>query len=114
MGKHGLPHPFRSGFPAVPSPTFPEHPMKHLLSSALLAATLAAGLATPAAAQSDILLRLRSGSPAGDRFRVDSAGGVVARGSLGIGIIPQTGAGERMMWYPFKASFRVGGVDGTQ
>jgi hypothetical protein len=88
--------------------------MKHLLSATLLAATLVAGLATPAAAQSDILLRLRSGSPAGDRFRVDSASGVVARGFLGIGIIPQTGAGERMMWHPFKAAFRVGGVDNTQ
>jgi hypothetical protein len=88
--------------------------MKHLLSRLAFAAAVTMALSAPAAAQSDILLRLRSGSPAGDRFRVDSAGGVVARGSLGIGIIPQTGAGERMMWYPFKASFRVGGVDGTQ
>jgi hypothetical protein len=64
-----------------------------------------------AAAQSDILLRLRSGSPPGDRFRVDSAGGVVAIGELGIGIIPATGAGYRMMWYPFKAAFRAGGTD---
>src|SRR5215218_4462791 len=60
------------------------------------------------------LLRLRAGSPAGDRFRVDSAAGVVAPGSLGIGIIPQTGSGERMMWYPYKAGFRAGGVSGTQ
>jgi uncharacterized small protein (DUF1192 family) len=88
--------------------------MKHLFSAGVLALALAAGTHAPAAAQSDILLRLRSGSPAGDRFRVDSAGGVIAKGSLGIGIIPQTGAGERMMWYPFKASFRAGGVDGTQ
>jgi len=61
-----------------------------------------------AAAQSDILLRLRSGSPPGDRFRVDSAGGVVALGTLGIGIIPATGCGFRMQWYPFKAAFRAG------
>src|SRR5215213_5509985 len=60
------------------------------------------------------LLRLRAGSPAGDRFRVDSAGGIVAPGSLGIGIIPQTGGGERMMWHPYKAGFRAGGVTGTQ
>ncbi|HEU4457439.1 MAG TPA: hypothetical protein VFR81_30495, partial [Longimicrobium sp.] len=63
--------------------------------------TALAGLAlapAPAAAQSDILLQLRSGSPAGDRFRVDSAGGVVAIGELGIGIIPASGAGYRMMW----------------
>lgn len=61
-----------------------------------------------AQAQSDILLRLRSGSPPGDRFRVDSAGGVVALGTLGIGIIPATGCGFRMQWYPFKAAFRAG------
>ena len=65
----------------------------------------------PAPAQSDILLQLRSGSPPGDRFRVDSAGGVVALGNLGIGIIPASGAGYRMMWYPFKAAFRAGGTD---
>ena len=83
--------------------------MKHRvikLAMAVLAVTAAA--ATQAPAQSDILLRLRSGSPAGDRFRLDSAGGVVALGSLGIGIIPASGCGFRMMWYPFRASFRAG------
>jgi hypothetical protein len=67
--------------------------------------------AAPAAAQSDILLQLRSGSPAGDRFRVDSAGGVVALGQITYGIIPMTGAGTRMMWHPAKASFRAGYAD---
>jgi hypothetical protein len=86
--------------------------MKPILAAAALAATLCAS--TSAAAQSDILMRLRSGSPAGDRFRVDSAGGIVAKTFIGIGIIPQTGAGDRLMWHPFKAAFRVGGVDGTQ
>jgi outer membrane murein-binding lipoprotein Lpp len=78
----------------------------------LVLSTLAGVAALPAAAaaQSDILLQLRSGSPAGDRFRVDSAGGFVARGSLGIGIIPQSGNGERLMWYPFKGAFRAGGI----
>jgi hypothetical protein len=75
---------------------------------AALALTLAAA---PAAAQSDILLQLRSGSPAGDRFRVDSAGGVVALGQIGIGIIPASGAGWRMMWHPFKVAFRAGYAD---
>jgi hypothetical protein len=84
--------------------------MKHLLSPTIFAAVLTVAAAAPAAAQSDILLRLRSGSPAGDRFRVDSAGGFVARGSLGIGIIPQSGSGERLMWFPFKAAFRSGGI----
>lgn len=54
------------------------------------------------------------GTPAlGDRLRVDNNGGLVALGQLGWGIIPQTGGGERMMWYPYKAAFRAGGVDGT-
>jgi len=70
--------------------------------------------AAPAAAQSDILLQLRSGSPAGDRFRVDSAGGVIALGQIGYGIIPASGAGWRMMWHPQKTAFRVGYVDGSQ
>jgi hypothetical protein len=78
-----------------------------------LAVVLAAmsGLAGEAAAQSDILLQLRSGSPAGDRFRVDSAGGMIAMGQIGIGIIPASGAGWRMMWHPQKVAFRAGYAD---
>jgi trimeric autotransporter adhesin len=67
--------------------------------------------ARDAHAQSDILLRLRSGSPLGDRFRVDSAGGVVALGQITLGIIPASGAGWRMMWYPNKVAFRAGYAD---
>jgi hypothetical protein len=67
--------------------------------------------ATPAFAQSDVLLQLRSGSPAGDRYRVDSAGGFLALGSIGIGIIPASGEGYRMMWYPYKVAFRAGYAD---
>jgi hypothetical protein len=87
---------------------------RFLRSIPLMFGILLAGSAiapSEASAQSDILLRLRSGSPPGDRFRVDSAGGVVAVGELGIGIIPATGAGYRMMWYPYKAAFRAGGTD---
>jgi hypothetical protein len=81
------------------------------LRLAPLAALALALAAVPAAAQSDILLQLRSGSPAGDRLRVDSAGGVVALGQIGIGIIPASGAGWRMMWYPQKVAFRAGYAD---
>jgi hypothetical protein len=76
-------------------------------ASATLLLVLAAGRAH---AQSDILLRLRSGSPLGDRFRVDSAGGFVAIGVLGVGIIPATGAGDRLMWHPWRSSFRAGSI----
>jgi len=88
---------------------------KAILGASLLALTAALHPA-PSAAQSDILLRLRSGSPLTDRFRVDSAGGIVAKGVLGIGIIPFTGAGERLMWHPNKAAFRAGSIGsaGTQ
>jgi trimeric autotransporter adhesin len=85
--------------------------MRTSFRAALLAVLAAAAIASPAAAQSDILLRLRSGSPAGDRFRVDSAGGMIALGKLGYGIIPATGCGERLMWHPFKAAFRAGSTN---
>ena len=85
--------------------------MKTIFTAALAATLAAAVLPAPAAAQSDILLRLRSGSPLGDRFRVDSAGGLVALGQIGIGIIPASGAGWRLMWHPFKVAFRAGYAD---
>jgi hypothetical protein len=81
--------------------------------AALAALAILFPAARPAAAQSDILLQLRSGSPVGDRVRVDSAGGFVALGSFGAGIIPATGAGSRTMWYPSKSSFRSGQVDSS-
>lgn len=45
-----------------------------------------------------------------ERFRFDAGGGFVAKGTLGIGFIPTTGAGERMMWHPYKAAFRAGSI----
>jgi hypothetical protein len=39
--------------------------------------------------------------------------GLVVGGTLGSGSIPAMGAGTRMMWYPGKAAFRVGRVNGT-
>lgn len=46
----------------------------------------------------------------GERFKFDPWGGFVAKGILGIGNIPATGEGERMMWHPYKAAFRAGSV----
>src|SRR3954463_3342500 len=85
--------------------------MLKALKPFVLAVSLIAAAAPVVGAQSDILLRLRSGSPLGDRFRVDSAGGFVALGQIGFGIIPASGAGWRMMWYPSKVAFRAGYAD---
>jgi len=41
-------------------------------------------------------------------------GGFYVGGDYGDGAIPLTGAGTRMMFYPHRAAFRVGYVDGTQ
>jgi hypothetical protein len=40
--------------------------------------------------------------------------GFAVTGSTGAGSIAATGAGTRMLWYPGKASFRAGSVDGAQ
>lgn len=88
--------------------------MTRVRSLVFIFALLIAGVGSApreAAAQADILLQLRSGSPAGDRFRVDSAGGFVALGQITTGIIPASGAGWRMMWYPGKVAFRAGYAD---
>lgn len=80
--------------------------------TAIVAAALSlAAFAQPAAAQSDILIRARSGNPLGDRMRVDSAGGIVAQGTLGIGLMPATGPGYRFMWMPYFAALRAGSTD---
>lgn len=89
---------------------------------ALLALLAAAGTATEAAAQSDVLLRARAGSPLGDRFRVDSSGAFVAYGSVrDVGNttgcaaqLPATGAGTRFVWHPCRGSLRFGRVPAGQ
>lgn len=59
------------------------------------------------------VLQLRSGSPMKTYAWFDNYGGFVTTGELGIGQIPTTGEGVRMMFYPFKAAFRAGGVGYT-
>ncbi|HEY0037459.1 MAG TPA: tail fiber domain-containing protein [Longimicrobium sp.] len=85
--------------------------------AALALAACALGWSVPAAAQSDVLLRARAGSPLTDRFRVDSSGSVVAFGLAKDGdpnqCAPQTtasGAGTRFMWLPCLGSLRFGRV----
>jgi len=84
-------------------------------AAALLATALTA---TAAAAQSNILLQLRSGAVVSDRFRVDSSGAFVAYGFVrdvlsGTGCaaqIPATGASTRFEWHPCRGSVRFGRV----
>jgi hypothetical protein len=47
-------------------------------------------------------------------LQVDESAGFLARGGFGSGAIPMEGPGVRMMWYPAKAAFRVGVVDGDR
>src|SRR6185369_2319662 len=60
------------------------------------------------------MLRLRSRlttSATRDVFRVDSSGEISSQGELGIGDTSFVGTGIRMIWFPFKAAFRVGKAD---
>lgn len=91
--------------------------LKRVRLAALAAASTLSVLcaAAPASAQADILLQLRTGTSPDiqDRFRVDSAGGVVAVGRVGYGIIPATGEGVRFMWHPYKGAMRVGAASAS-
>ncbi|HEV7586582.1 MAG TPA: tail fiber domain-containing protein [Longimicrobium sp.] len=90
--------------------------LKTMAAALLAAAAVAPGLPSPAAAQSPVLLEGRSGSPPGDRFRVDSSGAFVAYGSArdvgnGTGCaaqVPATGPGTRFEWHPCRAALRFG------
>lgn len=46
-------------------------------------------------------------------FHVTNVNGVLLSGTHGVGQIPTTGAGSRMMWYPKKSAFRAGYVSGV-
>jgi hypothetical protein len=51
-------------------------------------------------------------APSGD-LEVNGIDGVLFNGTLGIGTIPTTAIGTRLMWYPKKGAFRVGTVGST-
>ena len=53
---------------------------------------------------------LTAALPAPGQFTFRADGGFVARGQDGVGNIPASGAGERLMWYPAKAALRAGTV----
>ncbi|HEU4451991.1 MAG TPA: tail fiber domain-containing protein, partial [Longimicrobium sp.] len=86
------------------------------VSAALLALGGAALAPAPADAQAATLLRLRAGSPLGERFQVDSSGAFTAYGFVRdvgntAGCAAQlnaSGAGTRFMWIPCRGSVRFG------
>ena len=95
--------------------------MRVPLFAALAAALLA--VASPAAAQSPVLLDIESGTPSSDRFRVDSSGAFVARGfvrdvgnTTGCAAQHPTGggAGTFFFWHPCRGSLRFGRVPTAQ
>ncbi|MEW6736812.1 MAG: tail fiber domain-containing protein [Acidobacteriota bacterium] len=55
-------------------------------------------------------------NPLYNRYRITGRGSAiwVGRNDLGADPALPTGAGNRMMWYPFKGAFRVGGVDDSR
>ena len=49
------------------------------------------------------------------KLTLDSDGGIVAKGTFGSGgVLTSTGAGTRLIWYPRRAAFRAGTVNGAQ
>lgn len=69
------------------------------------------GLTAAASTGSSVLSLNRTQNGA---FSFGNAQGLVATGSLGVGSIPVSGPGTRMMWYPTEAAFRAGEAHGTE
>jgi hypothetical protein len=63
-----------------------------------------------ASAQADSVFAVSRGGES--LFRVNTDASVIARGVAGEGVIPGTGAGVRMMWFPGRHAFRAGRVHG--
>jgi len=58
--------------------------------------------------------KLGVGTTPSATLHVTGNDGILATGSHGNGATMNPGAGERVHWYPKKAAFRTGSVDGTQ
>jgi hypothetical protein len=93
----------------------------------MAAGALAVALVAPAQAQSpDSAFAVSSGGTSLFRVNIDggalflgvytgnSTGPLCTSGGSAVNCIPAEGAGTRMMWYPEKAAFRAGYVNGTQ
>jgi hypothetical protein len=90
--------------------------MKKIFSSALVAGALVLGAQAASAQTPDSAFAVSSGGQGLFRVNVDAGalfGGTYDGDISGEGV-PAEGAGTRMMWYPRKAAFRAGGINGTQ
>jgi uncharacterized coiled-coil protein SlyX len=84
--------------------------MTQVLRSAAVSLAFVFTSATVAAAQADSALAVSSGGASLMRLTKDAS--FVIRGTEGVGELPGSGAGVRMMWFPAQAAFRAGKVDG--
>jgi hypothetical protein len=57
---------------------------------------------------------LTTAQSVGGKKTFTSVDGLLATGTFGTGAASSLGSGTRMMWYPKKAAFRAGYIDGTQ
>jgi hypothetical protein len=90
--------------------------MNTMTRASLIAAALLAAAAPLQAQTPDSAFAVSSGGMGLFRVNVDAGalfGGVYDGDGDGSNI-PAEGSGTRMMWYPNKAAFRAGGINGTQ
>jgi hypothetical protein len=80
-----------------------------LRPSVVLALPFLSVLSSRASAQADSALAVSRGGTS--LFRVNVDGGLTAGGAAGVGVVPATGSGVRLMWYPNKAAVRAGNVN---
>ena len=90
--------------------------MKNLTRAALLLALPLLYTASISAQTPDSILAVSYQGES--RLRVNIDGGIIATGTYDADIsgsgVPAEGSGTRMMWYPRKAAFRAGYINGTQ
>ncbi len=82
--------------------------MRLALRPVLAAATFVVAASTAAHAQTDSVFAVSTGGV--NLLRLNSDGGFVVRGTFEQGLIPASGEGVRMMWFPTKFAFRAGRV----
>ncbi|HXV17529.1 MAG TPA: tail fiber domain-containing protein [Gemmatimonadaceae bacterium] len=80
--------------------------MKKLFLRSIL---VIAASASTAFAQSDSAFAVSKSGV--NLLRLNTDGAFVVRGTQDVGLIPATGAGPRLMWFPTKYAFRAGKVD---